>query len=73
MKGNLTNESRAITELALGRIFRLLSRPYQPGDIEQYEKCRKVVMELADTDGEELQRPPLPGWNFGRGAEGVIE
>ena len=30
--------------LAIGRLFRILSRPYEPGDEEQYELCRSVVM-----------------------------
>ena len=39
-------EQQAV-ELALGRIFRLMSRPFQPGDIEQYEAARRVVLECA--------------------------
>ena len=34
--------------LALGRIFRLLSRPEQPGDIAAYERCRVVVLTAID-------------------------
>lgn len=35
--------------LALGRIFRLGSRPTQPGDIEEYERCRALIIgELGD-------------------------
>ena len=38
-------EERAqIAHLALGRIFRLASRPAQPGDAEVYEHCRALVM-----------------------------
>ncbi len=34
--------------LALGRIFALLLRPPRPGDIEEYERCRAIVLaELA--------------------------
>lgn len=31
-------------QLALGRIFRLMSRPFEAGDIEQYEAARAVVL-----------------------------
>ena len=31
-------------QMALGRIFKLMSRPTQPGDVEQYEAARRVVM-----------------------------
>jgi superfamily II DNA or RNA helicase len=33
-----------IKSLALGRILRLGARPAQPGDIEEYERCRAIVM-----------------------------
>ncbi len=34
--------------LAFGRLFLLGSRPYQEGDVQQYEMCRKVIMDAAD-------------------------
>lgn len=34
-----------IVQLAIGRLFRLLSRPYQDGDIEQFEMVRRIVMD----------------------------
>lgn len=39
-------EPKAI-ELALGRIFRMGARATQPGDIEEYERCRAIIMTLA--------------------------
>ena len=33
-------------ELALGRIFRMASRPTQPGDIAEYERCRAIILDL---------------------------
>lgn len=44
----------AAFELAFGRILRLASRPEQPGDVEEYERCRAIIMELAD---------PTPGYS----------
>ena len=35
-------------QLALGRIFRLMSRPEQPGDVEQYEQSRAIILDAAD-------------------------
>jgi hypothetical protein len=36
-------------ELALGRIFGMMSRPSQPGDVAEYERCRAIVLdELGD-------------------------
>lgn len=39
--------------LALGRILRLGSRPFQEGDIEQYERCKDI---LTAKTPEELDR-----------------
>lgn len=41
------DERQRAMQLALGRIFRLMSRPEQPGDVEQYEAARRVVTEVA--------------------------
>ena len=35
-------------ELALGRIFRLMSRPEQPGDVADYERRRAIVLDLCE-------------------------
>lgn len=40
-------EKQKAIELALGRIFRLGSRPSQPGDVKQYEDARAVIMSYA--------------------------
>lgn len=59
---------RAAVALALGRIFRLGSRPTEPGDVEEYERCRALILELAPA--------PAPDWspNYardrGKGAAG---
>lgn len=39
------NEKRALVSLAIGRILRLGSRSYQPGDVEEYERCRKIIID----------------------------
>ena len=36
--------------LALGRIFRLASRPEQPGDGAEYERCRSLILNALDPD-----------------------
>ena len=36
--------SVSVVDLAIGRILRLGSRPTQPGDIEQYERARAVIL-----------------------------
>lgn len=41
-------ERARLSELALGRLGRLLSRPFKEGDVEQYEMVRAVIMALHD-------------------------
>lgn len=50
-------------ELALGRIFRLLARPAQPGDVADYERCRALVLDALDPDRAGL---PDPAPNYAR-------
>jgi hypothetical protein len=45
---NLTEEQKKTFELAMGRIFRLGARAFQPGDVEEYERCRSIIMEISD-------------------------
>jgi hypothetical protein len=35
----------SVVSLAFGRIFRLGSRPTQPGDVEEYERCRAIILD----------------------------
>lgn len=45
----MDDEERLAVTLAIGRLFRVLARPYRPGDEEQYERCRSVVMAHVET------------------------
>lgn len=65
-------------QLALGRIFRLLSRPERPGDVELYEAARRVALHEADAAGMgrfASDRPQIApaGWNHGRIGAGCVE
>lgn len=40
----MNDEDSAAFGLAFGRILRMGSRPTQPGDIEEYERCRAIIM-----------------------------
>ena len=65
-------------QLALGRIFRLLSRPHLLGDAEQFEAARRVVLAEAEAVGIDTwsRRPATiapSGWNHGRIGEGTAE
>lgn len=47
------NNADAVMRLAVGHIFRLASRPEQPGDIEKYESARRVILCCSEV----LRRP----------------
>lgn len=70
----MTAENDRIMQLALGRIFRMGAQPMQPGDVAEYERCRAIIMEIHESpDYPLVDTKPLPGWNFGRGNDGVLE
>jgi hypothetical protein len=43
----VSDENRVV-ELALGRLFRIASRPFEPGDLADYERCRTVILDALD-------------------------
>ena len=45
MKKDTDNDEKDKIRLALGRIFRIMSRPFQKGDIEDYENCRYIILD----------------------------
>jgi hypothetical protein len=48
MNTTTRTEQDKVFQLAMGRIFRLMSRPTQPGDVEEYERCRAIVMSASE-------------------------
>lgn len=44
----MDRDKQALAQLALGRIFRLASRPVQPGDIEEYHRCRAIILDALE-------------------------
>lgn len=73
MKTDTATETAALVHLALGRIFHILSRPLRQGDIQEYGRCRKIVMDASEDQETACSVTPLPGWNFGSGNSGSIE
>lgn len=61
-------EQKAV-ELALGRIFRLMSRPTQAGDVEQYETARGVILECTAPVAVSYAPNYARDWN--KGAQGA--
>ena len=65
----MANETNKTMELAIGRIFRIMSRSEQPGDVAEYERCRSLILDCADELGISGKGPSVginkPGWNFG--------
>lgn len=42
----MTNEDKSTVNLAIGRILRMASRPTQPGDVAEYDRCRALILNL---------------------------
>lgn len=61
--------SRA-AELALGRIFRMGTRPTQPGDVEEYERCRRIILDELAPEGVKLDWTPNYVRDRNGGAQG---
>ena len=40
---------RQVIRLAIGRMFRIASRPFQLGDAAEYERCRGIILDLSET------------------------
>lgn len=59
----------SIVGLAIGRILRMGARPSQPGDVAEYERCRRIILDAT----EPAPYPdPAPNWVRDRlkGAQG---
>jgi len=67
METNYSNEQ--LMQLAIGRILRMASRPAEPGDVAEYERCREIFMDAAAEQGIVAKETSIgycrPGWNFG--------
>ncbi len=44
-------------QLAIGRIFRMMSRPFEEGDIETFSTCRSVIL-----NASQEPRDDRPNW-----------
>jgi hypothetical protein len=62
------DERRQLAILAIGRILRIASRPFQEGDLEEYDRCRGIVLDAS----EHVQAPYTPNYarDRNKGAQG---
>ncbi len=47
--------------LAMGRILRMAARPAEPGDVDEYEMCRALILDHLGPDGP-LPEGYRPSW-----------
>jgi hypothetical protein len=45
-EATMANEDKATVDMALGRIFQMMSRPERSGDVAEYERCRAIVLDI---------------------------
>lgn len=55
--------------LAFGRILRLASRPERPGDIQEYWRCRSIILDELGANPSPDYRPNYVGDRL-KGAQG---
>lgn len=41
------SEKTSLVHLAIGRIFKMASRPHQEGDVAEYERCRTIILDCS--------------------------
>jgi hypothetical protein len=61
------SERKVLAEMALGRLFSILSRPYRKGDDEEYQKCRSIIMAISP---QNIDHAPNYVRQRGGGAQG---
>lgn len=54
----IDSEKQDAVRLALGRIFGMMLRPSEAGDVEEYERCRAIVLDVTDP----VTRDTRPNW-----------
>ena len=69
MKINEQDDKRKSAELAIGRILRMGSRPFQEGDIEEYYRCRSIVLD-ENQDFDLTDHRPSYARDHNKGAQG---
>lgn len=52
------DDKRHAIQLALGRMFGMMLRPFEPGDVEEYERCRAIVLDVSDPVTQDTR----PNW-----------
>lgn len=58
-EGEMSTEEKNLFELALGRIFRIGSRPAQPNDAREFERCKKIIIGIHErTKKNETRKMP---------------
>jgi hypothetical protein len=58
-------ERRAAVHLAIGRIFRIMSRPHRKGDEVEFAQCRSIILNNSEPQSD--NRP-----NFARSYHGIV-
>lgn len=55
----MSDAKRDAVRLALGRMFGMMMlRPFESGDVEEYERCRAIVLDATDP----VTRDTRPNW-----------
>lgn len=70
----MTADQKQMVNMAIGRIFRMASRPEQAGDVAEYERCRRLILNTIDPEmaihHAVIAQQPSIGRDRWKGAQG---
>lgn len=55
-------EAQTALRLSIGRLFRMASRPAEPGDAATFHDCRRTALDAAEALGMDTIGPYRPDW-----------
>jgi hypothetical protein len=70
METTMSQQDKKTIEMAMGRIFGMMMRPTKDGDGAEFDRCRKIIMNLTDGQFDLTDRRPDYVRDYGKGAQG---
>ena len=64
------DEAQRLARLSMGRILRIMSRPFEDGDTEQYDAAKRAFWSAIDA--LDKSKPPDTRPNFARSYHGIV-
>jgi hypothetical protein len=66
----MTPQDQKTVDMAMGRIFGMMTRPTQDGDLQEYQRCRNLILDLTEGTIDTSDRSPCYIRDRNKGAQG---